>query len=1574
MRTIYQQMLIALLAMIPVGAWAQTTFTQGDFTYTVTDEDAKTVSIAKAEAATLTGALVIPSNVTYETVTYAVTSVGDGGFYGPEITSVTIPASVMTIGNEAFQNCNSLASITIEDSETPLTMSGAWYERPLWSPASTIYIGRDLTLTGGENNPLTYDATTVEFGPKVTTINPALFYSNSHLASITIGSGVTTIGESAFYSCGQDEGVTETVVSMGSNVTSIGANAFRDCTKLKSVTLPSTLTTIDNLAFNGCSALTSITIPASVMTIGNEAFQNCNSMTSIRIEDSETPLTMPGTFYERPFWNDATTIYIGRNLTLTGGENNPLLYGATSVEFGPKVTTINPALFYSNANLASITIGSGVTTIGDGAFQSSGTYWDEENNQGVEELVVTMGDNVTSIGVNAFRDCTKLKSIPLSSKLASIGDYAFFKCSALTSVTIPASVQTIGDQVFYYVDEMKNFTIEDGNTSLTIGDLGWGISGENFYLGRDVTYNSTLSGQLVFSNAQHVTIGPNVKTLNNNMFYERNRIKSVDLTQATSLTTIGDYVFYHCDSLENITIPATVTTIGKEAFLFTDRLNNVIFVDGDATLTMDSSIGSGLCGQSMYLGRNISGPTTRFVWTDCKTLTVGPKVTTLYANMFKESALETIDLTNATSLTTLGADVFGSCTKLEEVKVGWLTPLDINDNAFNGSITHEDETYATLNVPAGTKTAYAAADGWKNFEHVAHWSTLVTLTASNHGSIVTEEATASNGTEQYRQPKNDDIVYTLTADEGYELTALTDNDAAVSPLPTLGEEQTRANTEGEEFVTLNATFSAISYTLNYELAGGSVASANPTTYTIESAAITLNNPTREGYNFTGWKLNGEGEAMTEVIIAKGSTGDKSYTATWTPIIYNIALTLDGGTAENPTTYTIESEAITLTNPTKTGYTFKGWKLNGEGKAMMEVIIAKGSTGDKAYTATWQINQYTITIDKNDGTDVTVITQEYATVVEAPATPTRTGYTFAGWTPEVPATIPAENITCIAQWTVNQYTITFNTAGGSVVDPITQDYATAVVAPANPTREGYTFAGWDNEIPTSIPAENVTINATWTPVSYTISYDLAGGAFAVQDDVVLNINATTGAWTATNANGTWASKWESTSDNPHVKFIASGNNMSFYDGTNIQCYNTYGGTTTNTNYLIQAPEGWYITRVNFDFVANSANGVAVTLNGNQSAQSLSTTDTKHLEATNICKNEVIMNVAMVNANSVFAQLTNFVVELTAHPTAYTIESGAFTIENPTSTGFDFAGWTGTGLEAATKDVTIATGSTGDRSYTATWTAAVYAVSITGGGVSADNMNPEYGESVTITIAEDEDRELNTLTVNGVDVTTSVKDGKYTIENVTGNVVVVATFNSTKEFITLPASSDYATFSCSQDLDFSEVSGLKAYIASGFDKTTGTVLLTRVESVPAGTGLLLRGTAGETYKVPYAESASYYVNMLKPVPTATTIAQTEGDYTNYFLGKQGDPEVIGFYKGKAEGTAVSAQKAYLQLPTSAVAGTKSIGIYFDDTTGVGEVKASTMAPEGVYDIHGRKIPAGQKLTRGIYIINGKKVSIK
>ena len=130
------------------------------------------------------------------------------------------------------------------------------------------------------------------------------------------------------------------------------------------------------------------------------------------------------------------------------------------------------------------------------------------------------------------------------------------------------------------------------------------------------------------------------------------------------------------------------------------------------------------------------------------------------------------------------------------------------------------------------------------------------------------------------------------------------------------------------------------------------------------------------------------------------------------------------------------------------------------------------------TAKWKVNQYTITFDTAGGSDIAPITQDYGSNITAPADPTREGYTFIGWDREIPATMPAENVTITAQWAVNQYTVTFDTNGGSEIAPITQDYGTAITAPADPTREGYTFIGWDKAIPATMPAENVTVTAQW----------------------------------------------------------------------------------------------------------------------------------------------------------------------------------------------------------------------------------------------------------------------------------------------------------------------------------------------------------------------------------------------------------------------------------------------------------------------------------------------------------------
>ncbi len=162
-------------------------------------------------------------------------------------------------------------------------------------------------------------------------------------------------------------------------------------------------------------------------------------------------------------------------------------------------------------------------------------------------------------------------------------------------------------------------------------------------------------------------------------------------------------------------------------------------------------------------------------------------------------------------------------------------------------------------------------------------------------------------------------------------------------------------------IKLYAQWTKDSYTISYDLAGGTVATANPTTYAVDTATFTLNNPTKAGYTFAGWTGTGLSSASTSVSIAKGSTGNRSYTATWTKDSYTISYDLAGGTAtgSNPASYNIETATITLSNPTKAEYAFTGWTLTGATFASGSVTsgttatIVKGSYGNVTATANWE---------------------------------------------------------------------------------------------------------------------------------------------------------------------------------------------------------------------------------------------------------------------------------------------------------------------------------------------------------------------------------------------------------------------------------------------------------------------------------------------------------------------------------------------------------------------------------------------------------------------------------------------
>ena len=284
---------------------------------------------------------------------------------------------------------------------------------------------------------------------------------------------------------------------------------------------------------------------------------------------------------------------------------------------------------------------------------------------------------------------------------------------------------------------------------------------------------------------------------------------------------------------------------------------------------------------------------------------------------------------------------------------------------------------------------------------------------------------------------------------------------------------------------LTVQWTAPTYAVTLNTNGGTINNGNVTGYTYGVGATlpAADDMTYTGHTFKGWYDNENLTGSPVTAIGGAETGNKEYWAKWEINQYTVTVKPENGKADIIITQDYGTP-ITAPTLTREGYTFKGWD-----KEIPETMPADNIT----VKAQWEINQYTITFDTNGGSEIAPITQDYGTEITAPDNPTRKGYTFKGWDKEIPETMPAENITVKAQWEVNQYTITFDTNGGSEIAPITQDYGTEITAPDNPTRKGYTFKGWDKEIPETMPAENITVKAQWEINQYTIAFDTNGGS-------------------------------------------------------------------------------------------------------------------------------------------------------------------------------------------------------------------------------------------------------------------------------------------------------------------------------------------------------------------------------------------------------------------------------------------------------------------------------------------------
>ncbi|MCF7931716.1 MAG: leucine-rich repeat protein [Acholeplasmataceae bacterium] len=286
-------------------------------------------------------------------------------------------------------------------------------------------------------------------------------------------------------------------------------------------------------------------------------------------------------------------------------------------------------------------------------------------------------------------------------------------------------------------------------------------------------------------------------------------------------------------------------------------------------------------------------------------------------------------------------------------------------------------------------------------------------------------------------------------------------------------------------------------TITFEANGGTVVAPQKV---IEGARLSIPMTIREGYTLDGWytSINGGVTFDEKWSFMSAAVGiELTLYAKWTPDQYQVSF--DGQESDNDEglsdiRVTYDDVYGSLPIPTKMGYTFIGWALDQERTSMIfEETVVKIATTHTLY-AIWEINQYTINFDTNGGSVVESITEDYETVVTSPEDPIREGYTFMGWWDQaVPETMPSEDVFLTALWQINQYTIDFNSNGGSAIQPITQYYETTVMAPEDPIREGYTFMGWNQSVPEVMPAEDVELTALWQINQYTINFDTNGGS-------------------------------------------------------------------------------------------------------------------------------------------------------------------------------------------------------------------------------------------------------------------------------------------------------------------------------------------------------------------------------------------------------------------------------------------------------------------------------------------------